>query len=414
MRRPLEILLATHHRGEVSGVERDWINAANALGPERARLTWAGIEGTDALRDHVDRRVLAATLEFKFPLFSYLVHEEQYAPRSVWRWARIVIDHLRRSIEPARGLARALRSAPFDLVVSGTSVITAGALAARRRRIPHAWAVKEWLDPSRPACRRYARVIGSLSEAVIAPSLAVAEVFEGAAVVVPDGSAQDRLPSARTATERAQLLSPARAVAGVPPSSFSVDSDLVEGPARDAGSSGAARTHNGPAAVLRAVPWRWQPRMDGEPTLDGLPVSPQVGASIVCFQRVAPGDLGLMNAADVLVHPSVLPDPSPNAVREGMLLGKAIVASGGGGIVELLEDGVSGLLVNPGDAPAVARAISRLLTDESSEHASVARAQAPERGAASRAWLRAAALEEVLRAAASRSIRTQRARARTT
>jgi len=412
MRRPLEILLATHHRGEVSGVERDWINAANALGPEKARLTWAGIEGTDALRDHVDRRVLAATLEFKFPLFSYLVHEEQYAPRSVWRWARIVIDHLRRSIEPARSLARVLRSAPFDLVVSGTSVITAGALAARRRGIPHVWAVKEWLDPSRAACRGYARVIGSLSEAVIAPSLAVAEVFEGAAVVVPDGSAQDRLPSAPTASERARLVSPLGLSPEVP---------LVV-------QCGTLSWWKGQHVTLEAVALlartTTQPPFSvlflggGNPAwMESLRSMvarlPPGWSSMVCFQRVAPGDLGLMNAADVLVHPSVLPDPLPNAVREGMLLGKAIVASGGGGIVELLEDGVSGLLVNPGDAPAVARAISRLLADEKLREQLGRRAQARARSRFT-SLVTSSRLEEVLRAAASRSIRTQRARARTT
>src|SRR5438445_595168 len=56
-------------------------------------------------------------------------------------------------------------------------------------------------------------------------------------------------------------------------------------------------------------------------------------------------------------------DPFPLALLEGMALGRPIVASAVGGIPEMLEDGVSGCLVPPGDAPALAAAIAALLRD---------------------------------------------------
>jgi len=65
---------------------------------------------------------------------------------------------------------------------------------------------------------------------------------------------------------------------------------------------------------------------------------------------------------DLLVHPA-LRDPFPLALLEGMALGRPIVASAVGGIPEMLEDGVSGCLVPPGDAPALAAAIAALLRD---------------------------------------------------
>jgi glycosyltransferase involved in cell wall biosynthesis len=46
-----------------------------------------------------------------------------------------------------------------------------------------------------------------------------------------------------------------------------------------------------------------------------------------------------------------------------MALGKAVVASDIGGPREQIEDGVSGILVPPGDSAALARAICRLLAD---------------------------------------------------
>jgi glycosyltransferase involved in cell wall biosynthesis len=48
-----------------------------------------------------------------------------------------------------------------------------------------------------------------------------------------------------------------------------------------------------------------------------------------------------------------------------MAAGKAVVASRVGGLAEVVLDCETGLLVPPGDADGLARAIARLLSDES-------------------------------------------------
>ncbi|MEZ4861443.1 MAG: glycosyltransferase family 4 protein [Caldilineaceae bacterium] len=61
------------------------------------------------------------------------------------------------------------------------------------------------------------------------------------------------------------------------------------------------------------------------------------------------------------VMPSLWPDPSPGVVREAMSQGKAVVATNIGGTPEMLVDGQTGLLVPPGDADALAKAMQRLI-----------------------------------------------------
>ena len=67
-------------------------------------------------------------------------------------------------------------------------------------------------------------------------------------------------------------------------------------------------------------------------------------------------------ALDVAVLPSYR-EAQGLTILEAMALSRPVVASNVGGIPEMIEDGVTGVLVPPHDAPALAAAIVRLLTD---------------------------------------------------
>jgi glycosyltransferase involved in cell wall biosynthesis len=71
----------------------------------------------------------------------------------------------------------------------------------------------------------------------------------------------------------------------------------------------------------------------------------------------------LIRDLDILVHASTVGEPFGQVVVEGMAAGKPVVATHGGGIPEIVEDGVSGVLVPMNDAPAMAAAISGLLRE---------------------------------------------------
>jgi glycosyltransferase involved in cell wall biosynthesis len=77
----------------------------------------------------------------------------------------------------------------------------------------------------------------------------------------------------------------------------------------------------------------------------------------------------LMAESLMLVHPGRITengdhDGIPNVILEAMALAKPVIASSVGGISELIEDGVNGLLVKPDDPEQLAGSIKALLTDK--------------------------------------------------
>lgn len=71
----------------------------------------------------------------------------------------------------------------------------------------------------------------------------------------------------------------------------------------------------------------------------------------------------VISSADVCVFPSRW-ENWPNACLEAMLLGVPVVVSKHGGMSEIVEDGVSGFVVDPMDSQAMARCIEAVLLDE--------------------------------------------------
>ncbi|WP_165312551.1 glycosyltransferase family 4 protein [Vibrio ziniensis] len=79
-------------------------------------------------------------------------------------------------------------------------------------------------------------------------------------------------------------------------------------------------------------------------------------------------------AADLMVHPSYS-EGLGSVILEGLHAGLTVVASRTGGIPDIVEDGVSGMLVPPGDGVALANAIAEMVENTQRREQLVAGAQ---------------------------------------
>lgn len=358
--KPLRILLLGSTRAHLTGADRDWLNLVNSFDPDEIRILWCGGKGCQSLRPYLDTRVVPEILEVDLSLFTYLLQENAYIKRSRWLWMKILADHLLRLRKPIFNLHRSLRNEPIDIVVSNTAAVTIGAILAKHYRKPHVWCVKECLDTDNPASRKFAAFITRMSSAVVVPSQAVASSFTSEVHILPDGSHIDAIQLSASLSSRREVLERLN---------LPIDKPVV---AQVGGVVWWKGQHVTAEAFARLAVQQKSPnfslvflggdnsdyRKRVEEIIAQAPTEWQEAVRFACFD---PNDFSYLAVSDIVVHPSVLPDPYPNAVREAMILGKPVIGSNDGGIPEMIKDGKTGILFEPGDAAELAEAIKSLI-----------------------------------------------------
>jgi glycosyltransferase involved in cell wall biosynthesis len=87
----------------------------------------------------------------------------------------------------------------------------------------------------------------------------------------------------------------------------------------------------------------------------------------------------LMALTDAVVHTSISPEPFGRVIVEGMLAGRPVVATRAGGALEIIQDGITGKFVTPGDSEELAAAIRQVIVQPASASlGSAGRARAKE------------------------------------
>jgi len=84
-------------------------------------------------------------------------------------------------------------------------------------------------------------------------------------------------------------------------------------------------------------------------------------ADRVVFAGRRPEPLRVMAAADVVVHSATSPEPFGLVLLEAMAVRRPLIATAAGGVLEVVDPEVNGLLVPPNDDQALAKSIERLM-----------------------------------------------------
>jgi glycosyltransferase involved in cell wall biosynthesis len=269
------------------------------------------------------------------------------------------------NLSGAMRLARLIREQDVALVHSNNSHVLAGALAARMTGRPHIAHVRENILPPR------------------AVSLAVARAFfllSDRAIVVSRGAAAEFL-GAHASHRKVRVI-----YNGVDLPAF--DPDAEPGLVRERLGWPREELHVG--IVARLTPWKGHQVFleaaalvaKGRPGVRFVIVGDADTPRNQAYKReleVRARQLGiaervrwtgfvsppqaLISALDVVVVPSVRPEPFGRAVVEAMASRRPVVATNRGGPPEILSGG-GGLLVRPADAQALADAVLLLLRDD--------------------------------------------------
>lgn len=358
--RPLHLLIVsnTESANYIQGGDRDWVNLLNALGPEHVRVTWAGITDTEFLHKHFDERLTTRFIDLHFKPFYELLHQSMFRHRTRREWAVIISKAACRLWRPLRLLRQAMRDDRPDVVITNTSVVLVGAAYARVARLPHIWSVKEFLDPAVKDCVGYAWLIEKLSCLVIVPSAAMAKAFSARARVLRDGN---NLAAIRrgAGSSREQVLGRLGLPVGQPVIAQTGVLCWAKGQHLTGRACSLLADEGQGAGSVLFLGWGTPSKKNElREIFAGAPGGWEASVRFIEFE---PDDFSYLSAADVVVHPSVLPDPYPNAVREALILGKPVIGSRVGGIPELIVDGLTGVLIEPDNPSQLAAAVKALI-----------------------------------------------------
>jgi glycosyltransferase involved in cell wall biosynthesis len=272
-------------------------------------------------------------------------------------WVALPLPPLlsRVGIGPLVALARLVRLARrqgADLLHSDSPrTAVYGGLAGRFLRRPHVWHVRA----SRPSSEASDRLLVALSDRIISVSRAASE----RSAVVRRSS---RTRIVRTGLPDIPFLTraDARAALGLPPEPFvcAVVGRVEEDKGRDDALQALFAVRRvAPSALLIFL----GPLDGGDRWAHtcSLRAAAAGAAGAVRLAGGRPDAARLLRAFDLLLHPS-RHEALPRVVIEALFAEVPVVASAIGGIPEIIEPGLSGLLVPPGDPGALGRAAARI------------------------------------------------------
>jgi glycosyltransferase involved in cell wall biosynthesis len=323
-------LLLVVHSAKPAGAQLVALGQAEALSSDHEIVTSIG---PGALRPGFARVGPVIRQPTRVPIWG--------APRR--RWAL----ELARALPDAIRLAIEARRRRIEVIVANSSALVAPVLAGRLARVPVIIHVQE--APTSPAVRRLLRFHGRLATTVVALSPWIADHLGSCRSHVLLNPVGIAIPVWRPRSPRPE---------GAPIRLLAVGT-IDAHKRQDVAICALAKLRNeGVAAELELVG-----RVADEAYAEQLHVLVarlRVEAH-VRFVGESSDVEGHMRAADVLLVPAG--EVTPLVIMEAMAIGTPVVAARMGSIPDVVIDGESGLLTEPGNAEATARAVRRIAED---------------------------------------------------
>ncbi len=248
-----------------------------------------------------------------------------------------------------------------------------GALAGRLAGIPVVWHVRDFIDPSYlplPAVRLFRFLARWLPSYVVTnsqstldrlsvlgarPSSVVPSGITERDAVIHDGLGRDDLgPEARVRARELRGAGLARVGIVGRITRWKGQHIFLDAAARVCAAGHAAEFLIVGAPLFGEEGYEAELRRQAESL--GI-------ASRVKFLGFQQDVRAVLSGLDVLVHASITPEPFGQVIIEGMAEGVPVIATAGGGVLEIVTHGENGLLVPMGDAEALARELGGLLSD---------------------------------------------------
>jgi glycosyltransferase involved in cell wall biosynthesis len=261
-------------------------------------------------------------------------------------------------------MIRLIRQESVDLVHTQTAAVIPGALAARLTGTPHVWHALEIIVKPRFLWRFTSWLLPRLSNQVVAASgptlnhlCAGNHLNEKKAIVIHNGVDLDRFTRANKSGQEV------RKEWGI-----ETEQPLI-------GMVGRVSSWKGQDYFLKVAQLVAQSHPEARFALVGgtIPGQEDLFVKIKAMvkelgleQKVIVNDFrsdipAVLDAYDVFVLPSTLPDPFPTVLLEAMAASKPVVANAHGGSTEMVDHGQTGFLVHPDKQEEMALAIQYLI-----------------------------------------------------
>jgi glycosyltransferase involved in cell wall biosynthesis len=295
----------------------------------------------------------------------YVEHNITVLRRQKYLNARGLLHLSTSLLRSARYLRRLIRRYDIDIVHSNTSTILSGAVAARLEGVSHVCHVHELFRPLEG--RVLTRLVHALSARVVVPSEAVAlnlamsyPPVRRKLQIIKNGI--DPTPYRAVSQEQVEQL---RAEWKIPPGvpvvgmigrigMWKGEEQFVE--------LASKLTESGTDARFVIVGGVFDDRKHHLERLEELIEQKGLRERVVVAGLRSDVPV-IVNLFDVLVHLPTRAEPFGLVAVEAMSAGKPVVVTGLGGLAEIVDNGATGFLVQPGDVEDAAQKVALLLRD---------------------------------------------------